>query len=141
MTGFGHQPTFTGVRKISTLVPDGHNGCPRQDTIAGASQFGTELRNFEAPAGGTPAAIVRAMELLQRQDWVGSASDLGLFFRMQRNGRRAVCRLLTHRHGWQLKLSVDGARSLDQRAICSTDEEVFSTAAEWMKGLRRKGWI
>ena len=80
-----------------------------------------------------------AVEVLQRRVVSGQASELGDFFRVKRDRRRARCALFTHALGWELKLYV-GARLLQAR-ICLTQEDVFSTGERWKDGLLNDRWV
>jgi hypothetical protein len=82
-------------------------------------------------------------ELLQRRAWDGEPQELGDVFRLHkrrgRDTRVAVCRLLTHVLGWEVRLEVDG--ELQRSQVCRSQDEVLTLGEQWGAALREKGWI
>ena len=62
-------------------------------------------------------------------------------FRLQktRDDRQlhAVCRLMPHVFGWELRVEID--RDL-RSAVCRSTEEVLTTMEEWKAAMVVKGW-
>jgi hypothetical protein len=50
----------------------------------------------------------------------------------------AVCQLLTHQPGWELRLAVDGA--LVRSQVCATESEALATSETWKLGMIERGW-
>jgi hypothetical protein len=83
-----------------------------------------------------------APDALQRPRWDGEPAELGQLFhvRQERGDKQleAVCRLLSHELGWELRLEVNG--DLQRSGVCRTREEVLSTVDEWNASMLEKGW-
>jgi hypothetical protein len=69
-------------------------------------------------------------------------TSLGATFRLHRQrGERvleAVCHLLTHQSGWELRLEIGGW--LQRSQICSTRDEVLATSDRWKTAMTENGW-
>ena len=50
----------------------------------------------------------------------------------------AVCQILTHRPGWELRLEVDGA--LVRSQACATESEALYMSEAWKSGMIERGW-
>jgi hypothetical protein len=72
----------------------------------------------------------------------GEPISLGETFRLHRQrGDRvleAVCHLLTHPSGWELRLEIGGW--LQRSQICSTRDEVLVTSDQWKTVMTENGW-
>ena len=83
-----------------------------------------------------------APDALQRPTWDGQPAELGQLFRvrMERGEKQfeAVCRLLSHQLGWELRLEVNG--DLQRSGVCRTREEVLSTGEAWNAAMLQGGW-
>lgn len=79
-------------------------------------------------------------DVLQRPDWHGSPIDLGEFFVVTKNGRKACCLLRTHQFGWELRLFVGTRQELVFTQVCRTQEDVLSTGENWKAAMLEKGW-
>ncbi len=51
----------------------------------------------------------------------------------------AVCHLVTHQLGWELRLEI--ASSLQRSQVCRTQEEVLDTADRWKAAMIEKRWV
>jgi hypothetical protein len=51
----------------------------------------------------------------------------------------AVCHLVTHPLGWELRLEIAG--SLQRSQVCRSQDEVLDTSEQWKTGMAEKGWI
>jgi hypothetical protein len=67
---------------------------------------------------------------------------LGDTFRVRRErcGRQieAVCHLVTHPLGWELRLEVAG--SLQRSQVCRSQDEALDTSEQWKAAMIEKGW-
>jgi len=85
------------------------------------------------------------MELrsLEREVWTGSAVPLGDVFRLRKvkgdRELRAVCSLVTHRLGWELRLEVNGLLSRSQ--VCSSLQELLLVSDDWRDSMSHGGWV
>lgn len=79
-----------------------------------------------------------AINVLPRHEWSGEPIELGDVWMLEKEGRRLVCRLLSHPLGWELRLEVD--RELWQSQACKTENDLFSTAREWREQAESNGW-
>lgn len=83
-----------------------------------------------------------ALHVLQRPDWDGTPRELGHLFRIHtdRGDQRikAVCVLLSHQFGWELRLEVNG--ELQRSTVCCTQDEVLTTGEAWKAAMLEKGW-
>jgi hypothetical protein len=68
--------------------------------------------------------------------------ELGLFFKVHKDRagapREAVCRLLSHQLGSELRLEVDG--DLQRSQVCRSHDEVMDTGEAWKAAMIEKGW-
>ena len=81
------------------------------------------------------------MNTLRRQNWPGSAVDLGEGFRVQKErGRQleAICWLRTHELGFEIVLSLNG--NLQRAEVCRSTDEVLSKTEGWKAALLERGW-
>src|SRR4051812_45346586 len=89
-------------------------------------------------------SILRRMslEVLQRSDWYGEPKSLGDTFRLhkQKCGQQleAVCRLMTHALGWELRLEIAGSLQMSQ--VCLTQDEVLDRSDAWKAEMIDKSW-
>ncbi len=58
----------------------------------------------------------------------------------QRCGRslEAICRLLDHQLGWELRLEING--DLQRSEICRSTDEVLALARQWESSMIEQGW-
>ena len=79
--------------------------------------------------------------LLPRFAWDGQQRDLAVWWTLRRGSgpQRAVCRMLTHPFGHELRLEV--RRKLVASEACGSDETVLSTQEAWRSALEAKGWV
>jgi hypothetical protein len=80
------------------------------------------------------------LEVLQRPIWTGEPKELGELFILRKNGREAVCKLLTHQFGWECRLYVGQQEEIVQSQVCRTEDQVFTTGETWKAALQEKGW-
>jgi hypothetical protein len=70
---------------------------------------------------------------LQREHWNGQPTHLGDLFRVSKTRGdkhlEAVCCLLSHQLGWELRLEVNG--DLQRSEVCRSQDEVWSTSEQW----------
>lgn len=82
------------------------------------------------------------LEVRRRSDWDGSARELGYLFRLHRDscGRQleAVCRLMSHQLGWEVRLEVAG--NLHRSQVCRSQDEVLDTSDQWKVAMTEKAW-
>lgn len=82
------------------------------------------------------------VDVFQRRDWEGKPYPLGDIFRLHKDisGRSvdAICRLVPHPLGWELRLEMAGA--LQRSQVCRSQEEIFDTSDQWKAALLEKGW-
>ena len=82
------------------------------------------------------------VHVLQRPDWYGEPQPVGDTFRLHKSkcGRQleAVCRLVTHQLGWELRLEVAG--SLQMSRVCRRQDEVLDASEQWKTAMIAKGW-
>ena len=82
------------------------------------------------------------LHVLQRDAWTGTPTELGLFFTAHRDrgDKRldAICRLLSHQLGWELRLEVNG--DLQRSQVCRSQDEVLTTGEAWKAAMLEKGW-
>jgi hypothetical protein len=83
-----------------------------------------------------------SFESLPRLTWDGQPKELGLLFHVHTDrgdkSLEAVCRLLSHQLGWELRLEVNG--DLQRSQVCSSQDEVLATGEEWNGAMLEKGW-
>jgi hypothetical protein len=83
-----------------------------------------------------------SIHVLQRPDWQGDPVAVGDAFRVRqdRAGRQvdAVCHVVTHALGWELRLDVAG--SLQRSQVCRTHDEVLDTSEQWKTEMMSRGW-
>ena len=80
------------------------------------------------------------LNVLQRAIWNGEPKELGELFVVRKNGREAVCKLMSHQFGWECRLYVGQQTEIVQTKVCRTEDEVFTTGEEWKAALRSKDW-
>jgi hypothetical protein len=80
------------------------------------------------------------INVLQRPTWTGEPRDLGESFILRKNGREAVCKLLTHQFGWECRLFVGQQEEVVQTQVCRSEEEVFTMGEKWKTALQEKDW-
>ena len=77
------------------------------------------------------------VQLLRRDEWAGEPRELGQMFVLHkhRSGRQleAVCRLLSHPLGWELRLEIAG--SLQRSQVCRSQDEVLDTGEAWRAAM------
>jgi hypothetical protein len=82
------------------------------------------------------------LDALQRHNWNGEPTELGLLFSVHtERGEKslaAVCRLLSHRLGWEMRLEVNG--DLQRSQVCRLQDEVLTTSDRWRDDLVENGW-
>jgi hypothetical protein len=82
-------------------------------------------------------------ETLQRLTWDGQPKELGLLFHVHTDrgdkSLEAVCRLLSHQLGWELRLEVNG--DLQRSEVCRSQDEVLATGEQWKTAMVEKGWV
>jgi hypothetical protein len=78
----------------------------------------------------------------QRHNWNGEPAEIGLLFsvRTERGEKSlaAVCRLLSHQLGWEMRLEVNG--DLQRSQVCRLQDEVLTTSDRWKDDLVENGW-
>ncbi len=78
----------------------------------------------------------------RRVAWDGQPAELGHLFRVhQDRGEKhleAVCRMLSHRLGWEVRLEVNG--DLQRAEVCRSQDDVLSTGDRWRAALIEQGW-
>lgn len=81
-------------------------------------------------------------DALQVQGWNGAPTTVGELFRLHRvrcgQPVAAVCQLVTHPLGWELRLEIAG--SLQRSEVCRTHDEVLDTSETWKAGMLENGW-
>jgi hypothetical protein len=97
-----------------------------------------------AASAGQPVYTLRmSIHVLQRRDWNGEPVIVGDAFRVHkaRAGRQleAVCHVVTHALGWELRLEVEG--SLQRSQVCRTQDEVLDMSEAWKAAMLAKGWL
>ena len=80
------------------------------------------------------------LEVLQRPIWTGEPKDLGELFTLRKDGREAVCKLVTHLFGWECRLYIGQHEEIVQSQVCRTDDEVLTTGETWKAALQKRGW-
>ena len=80
------------------------------------------------------------MAIIQRRDFDGVAREEALWWTLWRETTKgaALCRMLTHPLGHELRLEVCG--QVVQSQVCHTDEDVLSCQERWRGTLEMKGW-
>lgn len=67
---------------------------------------------------------------------------VGELFRLHRRrcGQplEAVCRLVTHPLGWELRLEVGG--SVQRAEVCRSHDAALDASARWKAGMMETGW-
>ena len=81
------------------------------------------------------------LQVLQRPHWHGTPVDVGELFILHKGSRKAVCRLLTHQLGWELRLFIGEQTEIVQTKVCRDQEDVLSTGEQWKAALAEKGWV
>lgn len=79
-------------------------------------------------------------EVLQRFVWTGEPRDLGDLFTLEKSGRRAVCKLISHQFGWECRLFIGQQEEVVQTQVCRTEADVFDTTENWKAAFQEKGW-
>lgn len=77
-------------------------------------------------------------EVLQRFIWNGEPVDLGEAWRLRKGAFEAVCRLVSHQFGWELRLVVNDALTRSQ--VCRSQEDVLETYERWRAAMIERGW-
>ena len=82
------------------------------------------------------------MNTPQREHWSGQPGELTEAWRLRKLGcgpaKEAVCRLLSHQFGWELRLEANG--ELIGSQVCRNNEQVLTTQEQWKKAMVEKGW-
>lgn len=94
----------------------------------------------ECPARTVVLLAALTMTALQRLVWNGTAIDLGEVFILKKVTKRAVCKLVSHPFGWELRLYVGSADDIIQTQVCRTEDEVLTTGETWKAKMTEKGW-
>lgn len=81
-----------------------------------------------------------AINILQRPFWTGEPRDLGELFTLEKRGRKAVCKLVTHQLGWECRLFIGSQEEVVQTQVCRTEEDVLRTSEKWKAALRETEW-
>jgi hypothetical protein len=76
--------------------------------------------------------------VFQRALWDGTPREEATWWTLKKGQRRAVCRMLSHVFGHELRLEV--SRELVASQVCRTDEAILECQARWRTGLEEKGW-
>ncbi len=109
--------------------------CPETDRHAIAG------RRDGIPRGG---GILAAMlpDPLKAPGWNGAPAAVGELFRLHRvrcgQPVAAVCQLVTHQLGWELRLEIAG--SVQRSEVCRTHDAVLDTSESWKDGMIENGW-
>ena len=79
--------------------------------------------------------------LLPRFAWDGHQRERAVWWTLRRGSgpQRAICRMLTHPLGHELRLELRG--KLVASEVCRSDETVLSTQEAWRGALEAKGWV
>jgi hypothetical protein len=79
----------------------------------------------------------------QHPGWHAGGNTPGERWRLHKAGcghyRQAVCELLTHERGWELRLVVDG-NDLRNSRLLPADDDVLSVVEEWKTAMVERGW-
>ena len=82
------------------------------------------------------------MNTPQREHWSGQPAELGEAWRLRKLGcgpaKEAVCRLLSHQFGCELRPEASGELIASQ--VCRNNEQVLTTQEQWKKAVVEKGW-
>lgn len=70
--------------------------------------------------------------------WDGVAREVAVLWTLRKYGRDAVCRLLTHVFGHELRIEVAGL--LLSSVVCRTDDDVSDYQEGWRSALEDSGW-
>lgn len=73
------------------------------------------------------------------QDAYGRAKDLGDLWRLEKNGRQAICVLVGHPLGQEVRVTVDG--DFKRSAVFKDSKEMIDTMDEWRRLFEANGWI
>ena len=80
---------------------------------------------------------------VQRFQWDGQPVELGQLFRVHkdRGDKRleAVCRLMSHQLGWEVRLEVNG--DLQRSEVFRSQDDVLTAGDQWKAALSEKGWL
>jgi hypothetical protein len=80
--------------------------------------------------------------VLRRVTWNGTPVELDHLFQLhrQREEKRfdAICRLISHQFGWELRLHVNGELRWSQ--VCHSQDEVLDTCEAWKAAMIDSGW-
>jgi len=76
--------------------------------------------------------------VFQRATWDGTPREVAVWWTLHKGQPRAICRMLAHVFGHELRLEVK--KQLVESQVCKTDEEVLSCEERWRAGLEAKGW-
>lgn len=76
--------------------------------------------------------------VFQRERYDGVAREIAEWWTLKKGPRRAVCRMLTHIFGHELRLEV--SRELVASEVCRDDESILNCQERWRAGLEAKGW-
>lgn len=60
--------------------------------------------------------------------------------RVAKGKRRAVCRLFSHRFGWELRLDAPNGNVM-RTQVCRSQEDVFATFESWKTSMLAVGWV
>jgi hypothetical protein len=79
---------------------------------------------------------------LQREHWNGQSTHLGDLFRVTKiRGDKtlsAVCRLVTHQLGWEVRLELNG--DLQRSEVFRSQDDVLTACETWKAAMLEKGW-
>jgi len=82
------------------------------------------------------------MSIHVRPEGHGEPVTVGDTFRLHRDrcgGQlEAMCRLVTHPLGWELRLEIAG--SLQRSQVCRTQDEALDTSDQWKAAMIENGW-
>ena len=80
------------------------------------------------------------MTIIQRRKFDGVPQEEAVWWGLRREATKgaAICRMLTHPLGHELRLELCG--QLAESEVCQTDEDVLTCQERWRAALETDGW-
>ena len=79
----------------------------------------------------------------ERPGWRAVGNTPGERWRLHKAGcgyhRQAVCQLLTHERGWELRLVVDG-NDLRNSHVAHSSDDIVNVTERWKAAMVSRGW-
>lgn len=75
---------------------------------------------------------------LCRDSWNGTQREVARVWTLRKGSREAVCKVLTHPAGWEVRQTIDGF--VLSRDMFEGESALLNHAAEWLTRFIEHGW-